>query len=127
MSKHSSSIFLYVAAAIVVIILIVFVVRKGSEPSVYTPFAQCLTEKGTKMYGAWWCPHCTNQKAQFEGAFDKVTYIECSNPGSRNMNQICKDAGIEGFPTWEFADGTRQSGEIPLAKLAEKTGCVLPQ
>ena len=36
------------------------------------------------------------------------------------------DKKIEGYPTWEFSDETRLSGEISLEKLAEKTSCLLP-
>jgi len=25
-------------------------------------FARCLTDRGVKMYGAFWCPHCVEQK-----------------------------------------------------------------
>src|SRR5690242_11019622 len=28
-------------------------------------FAQALSASGTKMYGAFWCSHCNNQKALF--------------------------------------------------------------
>lgn len=126
MSKHSSANYLYLAAAGIVIVLLVVIVNRDSGPAPYDQFAQCLTDKGVKMYGAWWCPHCSKQKALFEGSFDKVNYIECSAPGSRAMNQVCKDANIEGYPTWEFADGTRFSGERSLKELSEKTTCELP-
>lgn len=124
MSKHPSSWFLYGAAALVVIGLIVFATLQTSAPSPYERFVQCLTDKGVKMFGAWWCPHCQNQKKLFEGAFEKINYIECSLP-NRQMNQTCRDAGIEGYPTWEFADGSRVSGETTLQTLAEKTACEL--
>ena len=28
----------------------------------YDAFARCLSDRGVKMYGAWWCPHCKEQK-----------------------------------------------------------------
>lgn len=123
---HSSANYLYIAAAAVVVILLIVVANRDRGPSPYDSFAQCLTEKGVKMYGAWWCPHCSKQKALFEGSFEKINYIECSAPGSRTMNQVCKDAGIGGYPTWDFGDGSRLSGEQTLAELSEKTGCTLP-
>jgi len=126
MSKKTSTLFLYGAAILIVIGLIVFVVIQKSAPSRFDSFAQCLSDKGVKMYGAWWCPHCQKQKQLFEGAFDKVTYIECSLP-DRSMNQVCKDAKIEGFPTWEFADGTRRSGEAALEILSANASCDLPE
>lgn len=89
-------------------------------------FAKCLTAKGTKMYGAWWCPHCKDQKEMFGNAFQYVNYIECSPPGEKTQNEVCKQAGLKGYPTWQFADGTRADGTVHLEALAEKTGCKLP-
>lgn len=99
---------------------------KQSVPSPYEPFAQCLTDKGVKMWGAWWCSHCQAQKKLFGTAFDKVTYNECSTPGKQDMTPLCKNAGITNFPTWEFADGSRVQGEQSLEELAKKSGCSLP-
>ena len=89
-------------------------------------FAQCLKAKGAKMYGAWWCPHCAEQKEMFGFAFQYVNYVECSPEGQRTMNETCKQAGIKGYPTWQFADGSRAEGPQPLSALADKTGCKLP-
>jgi len=79
------------------------------------------------MYGAYWCSHCANQKALFGSSMKYVTYVECSLPDKSGQTEICRRANIESYPTWEFKDGTRLSGEIPLATLAEKTGCTLPE
>jgi hypothetical protein len=89
-------------------------------------FAQCLTNKGAKMYGAWWCPHCADEKKMFADAFLFVNYVECSPPGQRTQNDVCKEAGIKNYPTWQFADGSRAEGAQPLAALSKKTGCRLP-
>jgi hypothetical protein len=89
-------------------------------------FAQCLKAKGAKMYGAWWCPHCAEQKEMFGFAFQYVNYTECSPEGQRTMNETCKQAGIKGYPTWQFADGSRIESPQPLNVLSEKTGCKLP-
>jgi glutaredoxin len=89
-------------------------------------FAKCLASKPTKMYGAYWCPHCADQKEMFESSFQYVPYVECGVPGSRDEAQVCKDAGIKHFPTWEFAGGDRQEGTLALPALGAKTGCSLP-
>ncbi len=89
-------------------------------------FAQCITDKGAKFYGAFWCPHCQNQKALFGRSQKKLPYIECSTPSGNGVLDVCKQAKIEGYPTWEFADKSRESGEISLSDLAKKTGCTLP-
>jgi len=90
-------------------------------------FARCVTAKGARMYGAWWCPHCSEQKELFGASFHYVAYNECGIEGqTHGMNEQCKNAGIQHFPTWQFADGHREEGVFPLADLAAKTGCKLP-
>ena len=109
-----------------IIAVISFVVGSTGTSSKYNDFAQCLTQKKLKFFGAFWCPHCQAQKAAFGGGAQFLPYIECSNP-DRSQNTTCSDAKIESYPTWEFTDGSRLTGEIPLAQLAEKTGCTLPK
>ncbi|MBI4457660.1 hypothetical protein HY633_01710 [Candidatus Uhrbacteria bacterium] len=115
------------ASIAVLIVLAVFVVWKKSRPSTPDPkiaFGQCLTDKGAKFYGAYWCPHCTAQKKLLGKGFSKVTYIECAVPGNpQKQTEDCKNAKIEGYPTWIFADGARKSGEVTLRDLADQTGC----
>jgi hypothetical protein len=89
-------------------------------------FAKCLTAKGTKMYGAWWCPHCADQKEMFGYAFQYVNYTECSPEGQRVVKDVCKQAAVKNFPTWQFPDGSRMEGAQPLAVLGDKVGCRLP-
>ena len=126
--KKDSSFYLYGAAIIVVVGLLIFAANdssKSSAPSAYNEFAQCLTDSSVTMYGAWWCSHCESQKDLFGSSFGNVNYVECSN-ASRGMNKTCKDAGITGYPTWEFADGTRVGGEQSFSELASQSGCELP-
>jgi len=87
--------------------------------------AQCLTDKDAKMYGAYWCSHCQNQKRMFGQSFEKINYIECSLPDGKTQTEQCQEAGIKGYPTWEFSDGSRLEGEVSLDVLAEKSGCNL--
>ena len=90
-------------------------------------FAKCTNAKGARMYGAWWCPHCAEQKDQFGLAFQYVNYVECGIEGqSHSENEQCKQSGIHNFPTWEFADGSRKEGTLPLSELSQRTGCKLP-
>ena len=84
-------------------------------------FAQCLAEKEVKMYGAEWCSHCKNQKELFGRSFQYVPYVECPED-----TETCTAAGVEGYPTWIFADGSKKEGEVSLETLAEKTDCELP-
>ena len=100
--------------------------REAKKPGVYDTLAQCITDSGAKFYGAWWCPHCQAQKAMFGKSGKKLPYIECQTQ-SRQLTDECIAADIEGYPTWIFADGTRQTGEHTIEALAEKTNCELPQ
>lgn len=93
--------------------------------SPYDSFAQCLADKGAKFYGTFWCPHCKEQKELFKQS-KKLPYIECSDTSGQNQLAVCKEAGIESYPTWIFTDGSRLTGKQEFSKLAEKTGCVAP-
>ena len=107
------------------------VVRSGGSSNVAVAgeldsFATCLKDKGAVFYGAFWCPHCQAQKKMFGKSAKLMPYVECSTADANGQTQICIDKKISSYPTWEFADGSRLTGEIPLAQLAEKTSCVLP-
>ncbi len=99
----------------------------GSVPAgKYTAFADCITQSGSKFFGAFWCPHCAAQKALFGDAVKNLPYIECSNPDGQSQTQVCKDNGVSSYPTWVFPDHSTTTGEVPLATLAAKTSCTLP-
>lgn len=101
----------------------------GNGTSNTTPldtFAQCISDAGAKFYGAYWCPHCQDQKKLFKNS-KKLPYIECSTPNGQGVLPICIDAKITGYPTWDFADGSRKDGEMTLQELSDKTSCALPQ
>ncbi len=95
----------------------------GSKPGKYDTFAQCLADKGVIFYGAFWCPHCQAQKASFGKSAKLLPYTECSQPSGNGQLQVCTDAGITNYPTWEFPDGTREVGDKEPAYLAEKLSC----
>ena len=94
----------------------------------YDGFAQCLNEKGVKFYGAWWCPHCEEQKEKFGASIDLVPYIECGVKGdTHGKSQACKDANITRYPTWQFPPtGERVERVFSLEELRDRTGCALP-
>lgn len=97
----------------------------SGEPGKLDAFATCLKDKGLKFYGAFWCPHCQAQKKLFGSSERLLPYIECSTPDAQEQTAVCKEKEIESYPTWEFSDGTRQSGEITLEQLSEKSQCPL--
>ena len=101
-------------------------VQVQNAPGQYDTLAQCLTEKGVKFFGAFWCPHCQNQKKTFGNSAKLLPYVECSTPDGQGQLQVCKDAGVSSYPTWIFADGTKLNGEQEPGALAMKAGCALP-
>jgi hypothetical protein len=81
-----------------------------------------LKKVGARMYGAYWCPHCTSQKNLFgESAFRNILYIECDPRGQNARPADCKEANISGYPTWEIK-GKRYVGTQSLEELAEASG-----
>ena len=91
-------------------------------------FARCLTERGAKMYGAWWCPHCQEQKEKFGASFEYAPYVECGVKGDlHGVAQVCKDDKISHYPTWQFPPtGERVERVFTLQELSDRTGCSLP-
>ena len=78
-------------------------------------FAQCLTDAGAKFYGAFWCPHCQEQKKLFNES-DKLPYVECSLPNGEGQTPACAEEGIKVYPTWRFKDGTELGGALGFNK-----------
>ncbi len=108
--------------------LSVYVYTQSLPPpfGLYDAFAKCIASTTTKFYGAWWCPHCREQKTEFGDAAQYLPYVECSTPDGSGELAVCTTIGITNYPTWIFPDGSRLTGTTPLATLAEKTGCALP-
>ncbi|CAH1437159.1 unnamed protein product [Lactuca virosa] len=96
---------------------------------------------GAKMYGAFWCSHCLEQKQMFGREAAKVLdYVECYPEGFKigtELGKECAKIKIEGFPMWiingqvlkgyqEFPDLAKASGfeagefSEELAKLAKQ-------
>lgn len=119
----------YLIAAFVIIFAAVigWQYYANAQPGKYDGFASCIEESGATFYGAFWCPHCNEQKQMFGKSADLLPYTECSMPDGENQTQACIDAGIKSYPTWEFTDGERLEGTQQLTTLAERTGCELPE
>jgi len=90
-------------------------------------FARCLAQRGAKMYGAWWCPHCIEQKEKFGASFEYVNYVECGIKGdTHGQSQVCKDENVKHYPTWQFPPtGERVERIFSLEELSDRTGCPL--
>ena len=90
-------------------------------------FARCLKDRGVKMYGAWWCPHCVEQKEKFAASFEYAPYVECGIKGqTHGQSQVCKDEKVDHYPTWQFPPtGERVERVFSLEELSDRTGCPL--
>ncbi len=87
----------------------------------WTTLAKALTAQGVKVYGTYWCAYCQKQKAMFGDAWQYVNYVECADTKNPNkQTQACIDAKIEGYPTWIFADGSRETGALTYEQLSSK-------
>jgi uncharacterized membrane protein len=88
--------------------------------------AKHLTSIGAKKYGAFWCPHCYEQKQLFGAeAFALVNYVECDPSGENPQRELCVKVGIQGFPTWEIK-GKLYPGTQSLEQLAQLSGYTGP-
>ncbi|MBO9997705.1 MAG: vitamin K epoxide reductase family protein [Cyanobacteria bacterium SID2] len=84
--------------------------------------ARHLTEINAKMYGAFWCGHCLEQKERFgEEAAKEMPYIECDPNGTNPQPALCDAAGIQSYPTWEI-NGQFYQGNRTLDELADFSG-----
>jgi glutaredoxin len=90
--------------------------------SAETAFAQYLSKRGIKFYGAYWCPHCQRQKEMFgKQALDYLPYVECARDRVGNKADACKQKQVRLFPSWEV-DGKMIPGTKNLKDLAKITG-----
>jgi uncharacterized membrane protein len=99
----------------------------GPEDPTARALAEHLVKTGAKMYGAYWCPHCQQQKAIFGRSANRLPYIECS-PGGQSAPQAteCRNEGIKTYPTWVI-NGQRTEEVMSLKELADKSGFNLSQ
>jgi len=89
----------------------------------YAALAQCLTEKGVKFYGAYWCGHCQTQKKMFGDDFRYITSFECDANGKDGNPEACIEAGIQAYPTWSFPGQGLVVGAQSIETLAQKANC----
>jgi len=125
--SNRKTIIIGIIGLVVIIGLLAYAGTVSGGPGKLDGFAQCLKDKDAIFYGAFWCPHCQNQKALFGSSKQYLPYVECSNPDGQSQTEICKQDGIKSYPTWVFPDLSTTTGEVPLTVLADKTKCELPK
>jgi glutaredoxin len=100
-------------------------VSAQTTSSIATPevaLASHLKQTGAKLYGAHWCPYCHKQKSLFGNeAFSHLDYVECDPAGKNARPELCQQARVEGFPTWEI-QGKQYGGMRSLQDLADLSG-----
>ena len=74
---------------VAIVMLVAWAAIQQSAPSKFDGFAQCLKEKGATFYGAFWCPHCQDQKKLFGTAKRLLPYVECSTPNGNGQLPVC--------------------------------------
>lgn len=121
MSRKSIIIILSIVVLLAGFIVWSFIASTPKSDERIDKFAQCLSQKGVVMYGAYWCSHCQNQKKLFGQSFKYINYVECTKE-----TQKCQEKDIKGYPTWEFADGSKVGGEMSFQALSEKSSCEPP-
>ncbi len=118
---------IWIVVVLAIILGLVWLIKMPARPGKLDAFAQCIKDSGATYYGAFWCPNCKNQEARFGRSARLLPRIECSTPDGRGQLQVCRDAGIEGYPTWDFVGGVRETGDLPIERLSELTNCPLPE
>jgi len=79
--------------------------------------AQCLSDKGAKLYTSQYCPHCQEQKKMFGDALSKLDIAECST-----QIEECQNAGITAYPTW-IINGRKFLGTKDMNTLYDLSDC----
>lgn len=92
--------------------------RDSSEQAI--ALAQHLAKTKTRMYEAYWCPHCARQRELFgKQAWALIDHVECAPKGYGAQPKLCSK--IDGYPTWKIK-GKEVGGERPLSDLAKESG-----
>ena len=86
--------------------------------------AQHLKAIGVLFYGSWTCPACKRQLNLFGlNDIDAVPYVECHKPEQYpDQAQLCRNADLRVYPTWELSDGSRLEGVQSLENLRRWSG-----
>ncbi|KKS38336.1 MAG: hypothetical protein A3G49_06060 [Candidatus Sungbacteria bacterium RIFCSPLOWO2_12_FULL_41_11] len=97
----------------------------------YNALAQCLDEKGYKVYGSITCASCARQRAMFGDAYKFIEEIECDPRNPHNVVELCIAKNIKKTPTWIQEDEAGgelyrfEAGIVSLENLSRVSGCSL--
>ncbi|MFT4580996.1 MAG: putative membrane protein [Gammaproteobacteria bacterium] len=100
----------------------VFSPNAGPEDPYLRELAEHLTNAQAKFYGAYWCPHCQQQKLVFGSSASRLPYVECSPNGQKGPRATaCLVQNIQNYPTW-VVSGRRVERMLSAAQLASYSG-----
>ncbi len=116
-----------------VVVGVVIYSNRSSEPSPRVALAQCLATKGTKFYGAYWCPHCQNQKLAFGSrATRELPYVECAiyptevdNIAQQVLEQYKAGIYIGGYT--KQLDAAKAAGTLDAWEPTQTEACVVAE
>jgi hypothetical protein len=114
------------AAVAIAVGAVVFAAAPPSATPYQEALARHLAKSGAVFYGAYWCPHCQEQKELFGGAAGLLPYVECDPKGARAQRERCRAAGVKVFPTWVLGAEPRE-GVLTLDELARLSGFRSPR
>ena len=122
---------IYAVGVIILIVLVVFALlhtesEEAPKRAAQIELAQCVADSGSIFYGAFWCPHCAQQKSAFGIASKKLPYVECSTPDRSGQTEVCVDEEIRSFPTWKFPGGAVCTGFVSPEIVAHLSSCSIP-
>ncbi len=111
-------------ASVAVVVLLhlhysgVFDPAAGPEDPYLRGLAEHLSVTNAKFFGAYWCPHCQQQKLVFGSSAKRLPYIECSPNGQRGAPATqCLAESIRNYPTW-IINERRMERNLSVAQLA---------
>lgn len=114
--------------AVVAVVLLHIYYSQVLEPGVgpEDPYLKALAihlgGSDVKFYGAFWCPHCKDQKVVFGRSAFRLPYVECTPRGrTAPPARVCSERGVRVYPTWVIA-GERYLRVLEPDELARLTG-----
>ena len=116
-----------IAIGIILVLHLNYTGILGEPPAPEDPEARALaihlSKTGAKMYGAFWCPHCQQQKAIFGASANRLPYVECS-PNGQNAPHRRKSAKLNTFKAIQPGSSTGSTSRkfSAVKQLADNTG-----
>lgn len=78
-----------------------------------------LADRKAIMFGAYWCPYCDQERQELgrdvfskasNGGRPMVRYVECDPRGANAETNLCRQAGVQSYPTWALAASSPDAG-----------------